>query len=44
MMIYILAAGMTLTMLIATAFALHEEASKAHLMEKARKVSPFGPR
>ncbi len=44
MMIYILAAGMTLTMLIATAFALHQEATNAQLLEKVRKSTPFGAR
>jgi hypothetical protein len=44
MMIYVLAAGMTLTMLIATAVTLREEAANARLLEKARQRNPFDPR
>lgn len=43
MMIYMLAAGMTVTMLIATAFGLHEEAAKARVKKAARHIKGFGP-
>ncbi|MDN2568406.1 hypothetical protein N1F89_19450 [Aquibium sp. A9E412] len=37
MMIFSLAAAMTLAMLIATAFALHEEAQRAKLENRIRR-------
>ena len=44
MMIYILAAAMTIAMLIATAFGLHQESERMRLQEKRIKVRGFGPR
>ena len=44
MMIYMLAAAMTVAMLIATAFALHQETERLRLIEKRSKLDGFGPR
>ncbi len=42
MMIYMLAAAMTVAMLIATAFSIHHESQKAELRERSRRFSGFG--
>lgn len=44
MMIFMLAATMTLAMLIATAFGLHEEAQRVKAETKNRRFDHFGPR
>ena len=44
MMIYMLAIAMTLAMLIATAFGLHQEAERMRFQEKRIKFRGFGPR
>ena len=44
MMIYMLAIAMTLAMLIATAFGLHQEAERMRLQEKRINFRGFGPR
>ena len=44
MMIYMLAIAMTLAMLIATAFGLHQEAERTRFQEKRIKIRGFGPR
>jgi hypothetical protein len=41
MMIFMLAAAMTLAMLIATAFALHQEAQRVKLRQPARNDNPY---
>ena len=41
MMIFMLAAAMTLAMLIATAFALHQEAQRVRLRQSARDNNPY---
>jgi len=45
MMIYVLATAMTVAMLIATAFALHQETQRLRHQEQKVKVrsKPFGP-
>ena len=43
MMIYMLAVAMTVTMLIATAFGLHQETERMRLKEKRSGVRGFGP-
>ena len=42
MMIYMLAAAMTVAMLIATAFALHQESERTRLKEKKVHLRGFG--
>lgn len=42
MMIYMLAAAMTIVMLIATAFGLHQEAEKARLKESTKRLDLLG--
>ena len=42
MMIYMLAAAMTVAMLIATAFGLHQEAERMRLQEKKSTLRGFG--
>lgn len=44
MMIYMLAATMTVAMLIATAFALHQETERTRLREKRISFNGFGSR
>ena len=41
MMIFMLAAAMTITMLVATLFGLHQEAERLRVHNK--KNNPFGP-
>jgi hypothetical protein len=42
MMIFVLAAAMTVAMLIATVFALHQEAQQARLVAQRDRFSGFG--
>ena len=42
MMIYMLAAAMTVAMLIATAFALHQESERMRLKERKINLRGFG--
>jgi hypothetical protein len=42
MMIYMLAAAMTIAMLIATAFGLHQESERMRLKEKKTNLRGFG--
>lgn len=44
MIIYMLAAAMTVAMLIATVFGLHQEAERYRLHEKRVRVKHFWPR
>jgi len=44
MLIFMLAAAMTITMLIATLFALHQEAERLRFDHKKDNLTPFGPR
>lgn len=44
MMIYMLAAAMTIAMLIATVLGLHQETERMRLKEKRNEVRGFGPR
>lgn len=44
MMIFMLAAAMTIAMLIATAFALHQEAARVSLRTKRATMRGFGGR
>lgn len=44
MMIYMLAAAMTIAMLIATAFGLHQETERMRLKEKRTSFRGFGDR
>lgn len=44
MIIYMLAAAMTVAMLIATAFSLHQETERAKLDEKKSTFGGFGYR
>ncbi len=44
MIILMLAAAMTVAMLIATAFGLHEEAQRTRVKVQARSTVGFGPR
>lgn len=44
MIIYMLAAAMTVAMLIATVFGLHQEAERFRLQEKRIRVKHFWPR
>jgi hypothetical protein len=41
MMIFMLAAAMTLAMLIATAFGLHQESQRVRLRQRARDKNPY---
>ena len=41
MMIYMLAAAMTLAMLVATAFSLHQEAQRAKARQRERIRNPY---
>jgi hypothetical protein len=43
MMIFMLAAAMTITMLIATVFGLHQEAERFRFEHKKDRQTPFGP-
>lgn len=42
MMIFVLATAMTIAMLIATVFSLHQEAQQARLIERKQRSSGFG--
>lgn len=42
MIIYMLAAAMTIAMLIATAFGLHQESERVRLKEKKTNLRGFG--
>ena len=44
MMILVLAAAMTIAMLIATAFGIHQEAERVRVRERASRTTGFGPR
>jgi hypothetical protein len=44
MLIFMLAAAMTVTMLIATVFGLHQEAERLRCDRKRDNLTPFGPR
>ncbi len=44
MLIFMLAAAMTLAMLIATAFSVHQEAQKVRFDDRKDRFSRFGPR
>jgi len=44
MMIYMLATAMTVAMLIATAFGLHQETERLRLKQKRSTLRGFGPR
>ena len=44
MIIYMLAAAMTVAMLIATAIGLHQEAQRMRFQEKRIRVKHFWPR
>lgn len=44
MMIFMLAATMTLAMLIATAFGIHNEAQRVKAEARDRRFDRFGPR
>lgn len=44
MIILMLAAAMTIAMLIATAFGIHEETRRVHQEQKVRSVRSFGLR
>jgi hypothetical protein len=44
MLIYILAAAMTIAMLIATAFGLHQEAARVRIEERKDRSRGFAPR
>lgn len=44
MIIYMLAAGMTIAMLIATAFGLHQETQRLRYKEQKVRSKNFGPR
>jgi hypothetical protein len=44
MLIFMLAAAMTVTMLIATVFGLHQEAERLRFDHKRDNLTPFGPR
>jgi hypothetical protein len=44
MLIFMLAAAMTLAMLIATAFSVHQEAQKVRFDDRRERFSRFGPR
>jgi Flp pilus assembly protein TadB len=44
MMIFMLAAAMTIAMLIATAFGLHSEAQRVKAESRNRRFDRFGPR
>ncbi|UCI05545.1 hypothetical protein [Mesorhizobium sp. B1-1-8] len=42
MLIYMLATAMTIVMLIATAFGLHQEAGRVRVKADARRLEGFG--
>ena len=42
MMIYLLAAAMTVAMLIATAFGIHQENQRIQLRERSNRFTGFG--
>lgn len=44
MLIFMLAAAMTLAMLIATAFGVHQEAQKVRFDDRKDRFTRFGPR
>jgi hypothetical protein len=44
MLIFMLAAAMTVAMLIATVFGLHQEAERVRFDEKNDRIGHFGPR
>jgi uncharacterized membrane protein len=44
MLIFMLAAAMTVTMLIATIFGLHQEAERLRFDHTKDNLTPFGPR
>jgi hypothetical protein len=43
MMIFMLAAAMTVAMLIATLLSLHQEATRVRFDHKRDRMTPFGP-
>jgi hypothetical protein len=44
MLIFMLAAAMTLAMLIATAFSVHQEAQRVRFDDRKDRFTGFGPR
>ncbi|MFU0505604.1 hypothetical protein [Pseudaminobacter sp. NGMCC 1.201702] len=44
MLIYMLAAAMTITMMIATAFAIHQESERLRHRRQETRPTGFGPR
>ncbi|MBZ9854745.1 hypothetical protein LB566_13120 [Mesorhizobium sp. CA13] len=44
MLIYMLATAMTVAMLIATVFGLHQEAQRVRIKTNAKRFEGFGPR
>ncbi|GLS29616.1 hypothetical protein SAMN04488498_111118 [Mesorhizobium albiziae] len=42
MMIFMLAAAMTIAMLIATAFGIHHEAQRVRMEDRDDRFTPFG--
>ena len=44
MLMFMLAAAMTLAMLIATAFSVHQEAQKVRFDDRKDRFTRFGPR
>ena len=44
MMIFMLAAAMTVAMMIATAFGVHQEAQRVRFDDRNDRFSRFGPR
>jgi hypothetical protein len=44
MLIFMLAAAMTLAMLIATAFGVHQEAQRVRFDDRKDRFTRFGPR
>jgi hypothetical protein len=42
MLIYMLAVAMTITMLIATVFGLHQEAQKVRIQDRKHRFDGFG--
>lgn len=44
MLIYMLATAMTVAMLIATVFGLHQEAQRVRVKANAKRFEGFGPR
>lgn len=44
MLIFMLAAAMTVAMLVATAFGMHQEAQKVRFEDRKTRFDRFGPR